>query len=87
MKLQRPGPHGQERPVLVTGDAVDRLPELDVTGSRVGAPVTCLSDVITTGTPAGVALGRPDSPYLLEGDVVELEITGLGRQRPTCGPA
>jgi 2,4-diketo-3-deoxy-L-fuconate hydrolase len=37
-------------------------------------------DVILTGTPAGVALsGR--FPYLQEGDVVEMEIEGLGRQR------
>ncbi|MEV5004169.1 fumarylacetoacetate hydrolase family protein [Streptomyces sp. NPDC093064] len=39
-------------------------------------------DVINTGTPAGVALGRPEpKPYLRSGDVVELEIEGLGRQR------
>jgi len=42
-------------------------------------------DVINTGTPAGVALGRPDTPYLRAGDVVELEIPGLGRQRQTIG--
>ncbi|WP_125616053.1 fumarylacetoacetate hydrolase family protein [Specibacter cremeus] len=37
-------------------------------------------DVILTGTPEGVALsGR--FPYLRDGDVVELEIEGLGRQR------
>jgi 2-keto-4-pentenoate hydratase/2-oxohepta-3-ene-1,7-dioic acid hydratase in catechol pathway len=35
-------------------------------------------DVINTGTPAGVALGRADKPYLRAGDVVELEIDGLG---------
>ena len=39
-------------------------------------------DVINTGTPAGVALGRPDKPYLARG-LVELEIDGLGRQRQT----
>lgn len=39
-------------------------------------------DVIITGTPAGVALGKPEpKPYLRAGDVVELEIEGLGRQR------
>ncbi|MEU1007894.1 fumarylacetoacetate hydrolase family protein [Streptomyces sp. NPDC005890] len=39
-------------------------------------------DVISTGTPAGVAMGRPEpKPYLKAGDVVELEIEGLGRQR------
>jgi 2-keto-4-pentenoate hydratase/2-oxohepta-3-ene-1,7-dioic acid hydratase in catechol pathway len=44
-------------------------------------------DVINTGTPAGVALGRTDHPYLREGDVVELEIDGLGRQRQHFGQA
>ncbi|MEU7297721.1 fumarylacetoacetate hydrolase family protein [Streptomyces exfoliatus] len=39
-------------------------------------------DVINTGTPAGVAMGQPEpKPYLRPGDVVELEIDGLGRQR------
>ncbi|MFF4522400.1 fumarylacetoacetate hydrolase family protein [Streptomyces bluensis] len=39
-------------------------------------------DVINTGTPAGVAMGAPEpKPYLRAGDVVELEIEGLGRQR------
>jgi 2-keto-4-pentenoate hydratase/2-oxohepta-3-ene-1,7-dioic acid hydratase in catechol pathway len=40
-------------------------------------------DVTNTGTPAGVALGRAGKPYLRPGDVVELEIDGLGRQRQT----
>ncbi|MEV8439020.1 fumarylacetoacetate hydrolase family protein [Actinosynnema sp. NPDC051121] len=45
-------------------------------------------DVINTGTPAGVALGHPEpKPYLRAGDVVELEIDGLGRQRQTLGQA
>jgi 2-keto-4-pentenoate hydratase/2-oxohepta-3-ene-1,7-dioic acid hydratase in catechol pathway len=40
-------------------------------------------DVINTGTPAGVALGLPDHPYLRAGDVVELTVDGLGTQRQT----
>jgi 2-keto-4-pentenoate hydratase/2-oxohepta-3-ene-1,7-dioic acid hydratase in catechol pathway len=45
-------------------------------------------DVINTGTPAGVALGRPDpKPFLRAGDVVELEIGGLGRQRQELAQA
>ncbi|MDT8913685.1 fumarylacetoacetate hydrolase family protein [Amycolatopsis sp. PS_44_ISF1] len=40
-------------------------------------------DVVNTGTPAGVALGLPGSPYLRGGDVVELSIDGLGTQRQT----
>ncbi|CAL9358506.1 2-hydroxyhepta-2,4-diene-1,7-dioate isomerase [Streptomyces sp. DH-12] len=38
-------------------------------------------DVINTGTPAGVALGLPGTPYLRAGDTVELSIDGLGTQR------
>jgi 2-keto-4-pentenoate hydratase/2-oxohepta-3-ene-1,7-dioic acid hydratase in catechol pathway len=44
-------------------------------------------DLVNTGTPAGVALGQPDQPYLRAGDVVELEIDGLGRQRQRLGQA
>ena len=40
-------------------------------------------DVINTGTPAGVALGLAGNPYLRAGDVMELEIDGLGRGRQT----
>jgi 2-keto-4-pentenoate hydratase/2-oxohepta-3-ene-1,7-dioic acid hydratase in catechol pathway len=38
-------------------------------------------DVISTGTPPGVGLGMKPPRYLKAGDVVELEIAGLGRQR------
>ncbi|WP_328709854.1 fumarylacetoacetate hydrolase family protein [Microbispora hainanensis] len=44
-------------------------------------------DVVNTGTPAGVALGRGPQAYLRKGDVVELEIDGLGRQRQRVGQA
>jgi len=45
-------------------------------------------DVVNTGTPAGVALGLPDHPYLRAGDSVRLEIDGLGwaEQRFTAAP-
>ncbi|WP_232668093.1 fumarylacetoacetate hydrolase family protein [Pseudonocardia sp. TRM90224] len=43
-------------------------------------------DVVLTGTPEGVALsGR--FPYISAGDVVEIEIEGLGRQRQVFGQA
>lgn len=35
-------------------------------------------DVIFTGTPAGVGMGRTPQVWLKAGDVVEVEITGLG---------
>ncbi|MFI0713937.1 fumarylacetoacetate hydrolase family protein [Streptomyces inhibens] len=44
-------------------------------------------DLINTGTPAGVALGLPDQPYLRAGDTVELSIDGLGIQRQSFASA
>ncbi|MFJ8112375.1 fumarylacetoacetate hydrolase family protein [Streptomyces sp. NPDC096132] len=44
-------------------------------------------DVINTGTPAGVALGLPGTPFLRPGDVVELSVDGLGTQRQTFARA
>jgi 2-keto-4-pentenoate hydratase/2-oxohepta-3-ene-1,7-dioic acid hydratase in catechol pathway len=38
-------------------------------------------DVISTGTPPGVAMGMETPRYLRPGDVVELEIEGLGQHR------
>jgi len=38
-------------------------------------------DVISTGTPAGVGLGQKPPVYLRAGDVIELAIDGLGKQR------
>jgi 2-keto-4-pentenoate hydratase/2-oxohepta-3-ene-1,7-dioic acid hydratase in catechol pathway len=43
-------------------------------------------DVISTGTPAGVGLGFKPPVFLKAGDVVELGIEGLGRQRQTVVP-
>jgi 2,4-diketo-3-deoxy-L-fuconate hydrolase len=38
-------------------------------------------DIISTGTPAGVALGMKPPVYLKDGDVIELGIDGLGEAR------
>jgi len=38
-------------------------------------------DIISTGTPAGVAHGMKPPRYLVPGDVVEMGITGLGMQK------
>lgn len=43
-------------------------------------------DVVTTGTPPGVGCGMKPPQYLVEGDVMELEIEGLGYQRQTVVP-
>jgi len=39
------------------------------------------SDIISTGTPAGVGLGQDPPQYLRAGDLVELGIDGLGASR------
>ena len=44
-------------------------------------------DVIATGTPPGVGMGMKPTRYLAEGDVMELAVTGLGRQRQTVARA
>ncbi len=38
-------------------------------------------DLISTGTPPGVGMGLKPPRYLADGDVVELQIEGLGKQR------
>lgn len=43
-------------------------------------------DVVTTGTPPGVGCGMKPPQYLVAGDVMELEIEGLGLQRQTVVP-
>ncbi len=44
-------------------------------------------DLISTGTPPGVGLGMKPPQYLKAGDVCELEIEGLGKQRQVCAQA
>ena len=41
-------------------------------------------DLINTGTPPGVGMGMNPPQFLQVGDVMELEIEGLGGQRQSC---
>jgi len=41
-------------------------------------------DIIATGTPHGVGLGRDPQVFLDDGDVVEMEIDRIGRMRNVC---
>jgi len=41
-------------------------------------------DVIATGTPSGVGMGMKPQRFLRPGDVMELEVEGLGKQRQTA---
>ncbi|SDE11673.1 fumarylacetoacetate hydrolase family protein [Auraticoccus monumenti] len=72
--------NGEPRQDSSTADLVFSVAELvrDLSQYMTLEP----GDLVLTGTPEGVALsGR--FPYLAPGDVVELEIDGLGRQRQT----
>ena len=40
-------------------------------------------DIISTGTPEGVALGNPDFSFLNDGDLIEMEVEGLGAIKNT----
>ena len=44
-------------------------------------------DLINTGTPPGVGMGMRPPVWLTAGDVMELGIEGLGRQRQRVVPA
>lgn len=65
------------------GNTADQIfPVLEVVRYLSQFMVLRPGDVINTGTPAGVANGQPEpKPFLRAGDVVELEVDGLGRQR------
>jgi 2,4-didehydro-3-deoxy-L-rhamnonate hydrolase len=72
--------NGAARQQSTTANMIFRVPALV---SYVSQFMTLLpGDVISTGTPAGVALGMKPAPvYLQPGDLVELGIDGLGRSR------
>jgi len=72
--------NGEPRQDSTTADLIFDVAQLvyDLSQYMVLEP----GDLINSGTPQGVALsGR--FPYLAAGDVMELEIDGLGRQRQT----
>jgi 2,4-diketo-3-deoxy-L-fuconate hydrolase len=72
--------NGETRQKSSTANMIFNVPALV---SYVSQFMTLLpGDVISTGTPAGVALGMKPAPvYLQPGDAVELGIDGLGRSR------
>lgn len=65
-----------------TNDFIFDIPQMISYTSRF---MTLLpGDIISTGTPAGVAMGMPGQPYLRPGDEMELGIDGLGSSRQIC---
>ena len=71
--------NGEPRQKSSTADMIFDVPFLV---SYVSQFMTLLpGDVISTGTPAGVGMGRKPPVYLRAGDVVEYGIQGLGSAR------
>ena len=75
--------NGELRQDSNTGLLIFDIPTIIATISQ---GVTLMpGDVIATGTPAGVGIGFKPPKYLVPGDVVEVEIDGIGTLRNTCG--
>lgn len=68
--------------VMQDGNTSDMLFEIGMLVSHISEFMTLLpGDVISTGTPSGVGMGRTPPLYLKAGDVVEYEAEGLGAAR------
>lgn len=68
--------NGEKRQDAVTTDLIFDIPTLIETISR---GITLYpGDIIATGTPAGVGLGMNPPVFLQKGDVVRIEIDGIG---------
>lgn len=74
--------NGELRQDSNTGLLIFDIPTIIAT---ISAGVTLKpGDVIATGTPAGVGIGFEPPKYLRPGDVVEVEIDGIGKLKNTC---
>ncbi len=69
--------NGELRQDALVKDLIFDIPGLIETLSRTTTLET--GDIIATGTPAGVGIGFNPPRFLQAGDVVELEIDGIGR--------
>ena len=76
--------NGERRQNGTTANMIFKIPFLlaYVTQFMVLEP----GDIVTTGTPAGVALGMKPPKWLQEGDILTLSIEKLGSQRQTIVP-
>jgi 2-keto-4-pentenoate hydratase/2-oxohepta-3-ene-1,7-dioic acid hydratase in catechol pathway len=71
--------NGEARQSGSVKDLIFDIPELIAT---ISAGITLLpGDIIATGTPAGVGIGFDPPKFMVAGDIIEIAITGLGRQR------
>lgn len=73
--------NGEIRQDSNTSNMAIRVPEII---SKISKVMTLEGgDIISTGTPAGVAMGNPSVEFLRDGDTVEMEIESLGVLRNT----
>ena len=68
--------NGELRQNSSTSNMFIKIPEIISKISRVMTLEK--GDIISTGTPAGVMLNKPNAVFLKDGDEVEMEIEGLG---------
>ena len=73
--------NGEMRQNSTTSNMFIKIPEIV---SKISKVMTLeKGDIISTGTPAGVMLNKPNAVFLRDGDKVEMEIEGLGTLRNT----
>ncbi|KAJ4296708.1 hypothetical protein N0V90_006756 [Kalmusia sp. IMI 367209] len=68
--------NGELRQDATTDDLIFSIPHLIKTMSE--GQTLMPGDVLATGTPAGVGIGRKPPIYLHSGDIVSISVTGLG---------
>ena len=69
--------NGEIRQNSSTSNMFIKIPEII---SKISKVMTLeKGDIISTGTPAGVMLNKPNAVFLKDGDKVEMEIEGLGK--------
>ena len=73
--------NGETRQNSSTEKMFIKIPEIVSKISRV--MTLQKGDIISTGTPAGVMLNKPNAVFLRDGDLVEMEIENLGVLRNT----
>lgn len=71
--------NGEERQNTMTSDLLFGVEDI-VSFVSQGTTIEA-GTVILTGTPSGVAMGMKEPKYLVDGDVVEVSISQLGRVR------
>lgn len=68
--------NGELRQDSSTNNMFIKIPEII---SKISKVMTLeKGDIISTGTPAGVMLNKPNAVFLKDGDKIEMEIEGLG---------